>query len=366
VTGATAGRDPAGRLAVEGRDPVRDERAAGREAASLLEVEGLTTVLHLPGGAARVVRNVSFEVASGETLGIVGESGCGKTMLALSLIGMAPHPPAGVVAGAARFRGDDLLALPVRALREVRGRDIGMIFQEPMTALNPLMTVGEQIAEVARRHLDLSPRAARGHSIEMLERVRVPDPDRRARSYPHELSGGMRQRAMIAAALVCDPAILIADEPTTALDVTIQSQILSLIADLQERLGMGVILITHDLGVIAETADRVMVMYAGRKVEEAPVAELFADPRHPYTRGLVESVPIVGRGRDLPLAEIAGTVPEAGEEPAGCAFASRCGRVEERCRREAPRFAERRGGPGSRGRRGWRGTACHNPWGGTA
>ena len=333
-----------------------------RDPPSLLAVEGLTTVLHLPGGAARVVRDVSFEVASGETLGIVGESGCGKTMLALSLIGMAPRPPAEVVAGAARFRGDDLLALPVRALREVRGRDIGMIFQEPMTALNPLMTVGEQIAEVARRHLGLSPRAARGHSIEMLERVRVPDPERRARSFPHELSGGMRQRVMIAAALVCDPAILIADEPTTALDVTIQSQILALIGDLQERLGMGVILITHDLGVIAENADRVMVMYAGRKVEEAPVAELFADPRHPYTRGLVESVPIVGRGRDLPLPEIAGTVPGAGEEPDGCAFASRCGRVEERCRHEAPRFAGH-GGRGSRGPRGGRrGTACRNPW----
>ena len=339
---------------------------AGRDRTSLLAVEGLTTVLHLPQGPARVVRDMSFDVAAGETLGIVGESGCGKTMLALSLIGMAPRPPAEVVAGAARFRGDDLLALPVRALREVRGRHIGMIFQEPMTALNPVMTVGEQIAEVARRHLGLSTRAARGHAIEMLERVRVPDPERRARSFPHQLSGGMRQRVMIAAALVCDPAILIADEPTTALDVTIQSQILALIGDLQERLGMGVILITHDLGVIAETADRVMVMYAGRKVEEAPVAELFANPRHPYTRGLVESVPIVGRGRDLALPEIAGTVPEAGEEPAGCAFASRCVRVEERCRREAPRYAEPRGGPASRGPRERRGTACHNPWGGAS
>ena len=333
------------------------EGPAGRDTASLLAVEGLTTVLHLPGGAARVVRDVSFEVAPGETLGIVGESGCGKTMLALSLIGMAPRPPAEVVAGAARFRGDDLLALPVRSLREVRGREIGMVFQEPMTALNPVMTVGEQIAEVARRHLGLSSRAARGHATEMLERVRVPDPERRARSYPHQLSGGLRQRAMIAAALVCDPAILIADEPTTALDVTIQSQILALIGDLQARLGMGVILITHDLGVIAERADRVMVMYAGRKVEEAPVAELFAAPHHPYTRGLVESVPVVGHSRDVRLPEIAGTVPAAGEEPDGCAFASRCGRVEERCRREAPRYAK----VDERGRRG---TACHNPWSG--
>ncbi len=331
------------------------DRAA--ETPTLLAVEGLTTALHLSRGIARVVHDVSFDVASGETLGIVGESGCGKTMLALSLIGMAPRPPAEVVAGAARFRGDDLLALPVRALREVRGRDIGMIFQEPMTALNPVMAVGEQIAEVARRHLGLSPRRARRHAIEMLERVRVPDPERRARSFPHQLSGGMRQRVMIAAALVCDPAILIADEPTTALDVTIQSQILALIGDLQERLGMGVILITHDLGVVAEMADRVLVMYAGRKVEEAPVAELFADPCHPYTRGLVESVPIVGRGRDLPLSEIAGTVPAAGEEPDGCAFASRCGRVQERCRRERPRYAERKG-------HGRRGTACHNPWSG--
>ena len=338
---------------------------AGRDPPRLLAVEGLTTVLHLPGGAARVVRDVSFDVAPGETLGIVGESGCGKTMLALSLIGMAPRPPAEVVSGAARFRGDDLLALPTRALREVRGRDIGMIFQEPMTALNPVMTVGEQIAEVARRHLGLSPRKAARRAVEMLERVRVPDPERRARSFPHQLSGGLRQRAMIAAALACDPAILIADEPTTALDVTIQSQILALIGDLQERLGMGVILITHDLGVIAETADRVMVMYAGRKVEEAPATELFAEPHHPYTRGLVESVPIVGRGRDMRLPEIAGTVPGAGEEAEGCAFANRCRRVEERCRREAPRYTER-GGPGNRGQRGRRGTACHNPWGGAS
>ena len=232
-----------------------------------------------------------------------------------------------------------------------------MIFQEPMTALNPVMTVGEQIAEVARRHLGLSARGARRHAVEMLERVRVPDPERRARSYPHQLSGGMRQRVMIAAALACDPAILIADEPTTALDVTIQSQILALIADLQDRLGMGVILITHDLGVIAESADRVMVMYAGRKVEEAPAADLFSDPHHPYTRGLVESVPVVGGSRDVRLPEIAGTVPAAGEEPPGCAFAGRCGRVEERCRREPPPYAARPG-------QGRRGTACHRPWGG--
>ena len=326
--------------------------ARATDTPSLLAVEGLTTALHLPGGTARVVHDVSFDVGPGETLGIVGESGCGKTMLALSLIGMAPAPPAEIVAGAARFRGKDLLTLPVRALREIRGRDIGMIFQEPMTALNPVMTVGEQIAEVARRHLDLSLREARRHAVEMLQRVRVPDPDRRARSYPHQLSGGLRQRAMIAAALACDPAILIADEPTTALDVTIQSQILGLIGDLQERLGMGVILITHDLGVIAESADRVMVMYAGRKVEEAPVENLFADPRHPYTRGLVESVPIVGRSRDMRLPEIAGTVPAAGEEPPGCAFASRCSRADDRCRSEAPRYAGR----------GGRGTACHHPW----
>ena len=325
--------------------------------ASLLAVEGLTTVLHLPGGAAGVVRDVSFEVAPGETLGIVGESGCGKSMLALSVIGMAPRPPAEVVAGTARFRGEDLLALPVRALREIRGRDIAMIFQEPMTALNPVMTVGGQIAEVARRHLGLSPREAWGHAIGMLERVRVPDPERRAASFPHQLSGGMRQRVMIAAALACDPAVLIADEPTTALDVTIQSQILALIGDLQERLGMGVILITHDLGVIAEVADRVMVMYAGRKVEEAPVEELFAAPRHPYTRGLVESVPIVGRSRDIRLPEIAGTVPAAGEEPEGCAFASRCGRVQDRCRSESPGFVALDG---------WRGTACHHPWSGAS
>ena len=320
--------------------------------APVLAVEGLTTVLHLPAGPAPAVEGIGFEVGAGETLGIVGESGCGKSLLALSLLGLQPNPPAEVVAGRAMFEGADLLALPADRLRDIRGRRIGMIFQEPMTALNPVMQVGAQIAEVGRRHLGLGARAAWRRAVELLEQVRVPDPARRVRDYPYQLSGGLRQRVMIAAALACEPAILIADEPTTALDVTIQAQILDLIRDLQSERGMTILLITHDLGVIAEMADRVMVMYAGRKIEEAPVDRLFAGPRHPYTGGLLGSLPVLGNSRDRRLHEIEGVVPRPGALPPGCAFAPRCHRRLDSCRRVAP-VLEPAGGAHR--------SACHNP-----
>ncbi len=321
-------------------------------AEALLKVTGLTTVLHLPAGVAPAVDSIDLEVGLGETLGIVGESGCGKSMLALSLLGLQPNPPAEITAGRAEFEGVDLVALSPERLRNIRGHRIGMIFQEPMTALNPVMQVGEQIAEVCRRHLGLGARAAWRRAVELLDQVRVPDPGRRARGYPYQLSGGLRQRVMIAAALACEPAMLIADEPTTALDVTIQAQILDLIRELQAQTGMAIILITHDLGVIAELADRVMVMYAGRKIEEAPVSQLFAAPRHPYTRGLLGSIPVLGRCRDTRLHEIDGVVPLPNALPPGCAFAPRCDRTVGICSRVIPDL----GPPGSGHR-----SACHNP-----
>ena len=318
----------------------------------LLAVEGLTTLLHLPSGPANAVENIDLEVAEGETLGIVGESGCGKSMLALSLIGLQPNPPAEIVSGRAIFEGVDLLAIRTERLRAIRGRRIAMIFQEPMSALNPVMKIGEQIAEVCRRHNRVSGRQAWKRSVDLLDRVGVPDPSRRAQEYPFQLSGGLRQRVMIASALACDPAMLIADEPTTALDVTIQAQILDLIRELQTGTGMAVILITHDLGVIAETADRVMVMYAGKKIEEAPAARIFAEPRHPYTRGLLGSVPVLGQGRNEKLPEIGGAVPTLGTSIPGCAFEPRCVRKEAKCRQLAPRL-----GPEGATHR----TACYFP-----
>ncbi|MCY4460908.1 MAG: ABC transporter ATP-binding protein [Albidovulum sp.] len=305
----------------------------------LLAVEGLTTILHLPSGPAFAVDGIDLEVAEGETLGIVGESGCGKSMLALSLIGLQPNPPAEVVAGRALFEGSDLLAQSSESLRAIRGSRIGMIFQEPMSALNPVMKIGEQIAEVCRRHDRMGARAAWRRAVELLERVGIPDPSTRAREYPFQLSGGLRQRVMIASALACGPAMLIADEPTTALDVTIQAQILDLIRELQTGTGMAVILITHDLGVIAETADRVMVMYAGRKIEEASADRLFAGPRHPYTHGLLSSVPVLGTSRSSRLPEIGGAVPTLGASVDGCAFEPRCDRKGGLCSRKAPLLA---------------------------
>jgi peptide/nickel transport system ATP-binding protein len=307
----------------------------------VLEVTGLSTEFHLRSGIVRAVQDVSFDVYPGETLAIVGESGCGKTITALSLIRLIPEPPGRIVSGSVRLGGVDLLTLDKTAMRRVRGREIAMIFQEPMTALNPLLTIGRQIAEMLVRHENISRGAARRRAIDMLRHVKMPEPERRARDYPHQLSGGMRQRAMIAMALACKPKVLIADEPTTALDVTIQAQILDLIGELQREFGTAVILITHDLGVVAETAQRVVVMYAGRKVEEAPVGELFARPLHPYMRGLLGSIPRVGAGGNT-LQEIPGMVPPLSDLPDGCAFAPRCALADNRCRTVYPPFEPKR------------------------
>jgi len=307
----------------------------------VLEVRGLSTEFHLRSGVVRAVQDVSFDVYPGETLAIVGESGCGKTITALSLIRLIPEPPGRIVAGSVKLAGTDLLTLDKAAMRRMRGREIAMIFQEPMTALNPLMTIGRQITEMLVRHEGISRSAARARTIDMLRHVKMPEPERRARDYPHQLSGGMRQRAMIAMALACKPKVLIADEPTTALDVTIQAQILDLIGELQHEFGTAVVLITHDLGVVAETAQRVVVMYAGRKVEEAPVGELFARPLHPYMRGLLGSIPRVGASINA-LQEIPGMVPPLSDLPDGCAFAPRCALADDKCRAVYPPFESKR------------------------
>ena len=309
--------------------------------APILAVTDLTVEFDTPEGIARAVDAVSFEVSPGETLAIVGESGCGKSITAMSILRLVPSPPGRLVSGTARLDGTDLLAIPERQMRDVRGRDIAMIFQEPMTSLNPVLTVGYQIAETVRRHERLSRRDARARAVEMLQLVRIPEPARRASEFPHQLSGGMRQRAMIAMALVCNPRIVIADEPTTALDVTIQAQVLELLRDLQERLQTAVVLITHDLGVVAETADRVIVMYAGRKIEEASVDVLFADPQHPYTQGLLASVPrLAGDEARTRLTEIPGMVPPLTALPRGCAFAPRCARASAQCREAPPELGD--------------------------
>ena len=320
----------------------------------VLDVRDLVTEFQTPVGSGRAVNGVSFTVRQGETLGIVGESGCGKSITALSILRLVPSPPGRIVQGQAYLEGRDLLQIPERELGDVRGNDIAMIFQEPMTSLNPVLTIGYQISETLRRHEGLSRNAARVRAIEMLDLVRIPESARRAGEYPHQLSGGMRQRAMIAMALACNPKILIADEPTTALDVTIQAQVLDLIVDLQERLHTAVILITHDLGVIAETAHRVIVMYAGRKVEEAQVHQLFETPLHPYTEGLLASLPrldalvgesvqrFAGLAERLAerLAEIPGVVPSLTAMPSGCEFAPRCAKADDRCSAEVPPFKE--------------------------
>lgn len=315
--------------------------------APVLEVSGLSTVFHTRRGLVRAVQDVSFSVNPGETLAIVGESGCGKTITALSLMRLIPMPPGEITSGTVKLDGTDLLKLEDAEMRRMRGGKIAMIFQEPMTALNPLLTVGKQIAEMVVLHDNTSPAVARKRAVEMLHQVRIPEPERRAREYPHQMSGGMRQRAMIAMALACKPKVLVADEPTTALDVTIQAQILDLIGDLQSELGTAVVLITHDLGVVAETADRVVVMYAGRKVEEAPVEEIFARPMHPYLRGLLNSIPHVNSARgievneEVRLQEISGIVPPLNDLPPGCAFSPRCSLSEGRCTVERPPFEKK-------------------------
>ena len=317
-----------------------------RAGPAILEVEGLRTWFFTRRGIVRAVDDISFTLHEGETLAIVGESGCGKSITALSILGLVPSPPGRIVGGAVRLRGTDLLRVDEEAMRRVRGNEISMIFQEPMTSLNPVLTIGAQIEEALLLHQpSLSRAEVRARAVEMLRLVRIPEPERRAREYPHQLSGGMRQRAMIAMALACNPKVLIADEPTTALDVTIQAQILELILDLQRRLGTAVILITHDLGVVAETAGRVIVMYAGRKVEEAEVVPLFEEPLHPYTRGLMGSIPHLAAEKGAErLAEIPGMVPALNALPPGCAFAPRCPMATERCRAEAPPFHEWRPG----------------------
>jgi oligopeptide/dipeptide ABC transporter ATP-binding protein len=301
----------------------------------ILSLRDLRTWFHTEAGTARSVDGVSLDVHPGETLGIVGESGCGKSVTALSVLRLI-RPPGRIEAGSqVLFEGRDLLALPEKELRAIRGNRIAMIFQEPMTALNPVFTVGDQIAEVVRVHERASAKAAWARAVEMLAAVGIPDPERRAKEYPHQLSGGMRQRVMIAMALVLKPAVVIADEPTTALDVTIQAQILELLADLQRRLGTAILMITHDLGVIAEVARRVVVMYAGEVVEESPVEALFAAPHHPYAEGLLAAVPRLGSRRDR-LATIPGTVPPATAWPTGCRFRDRCPYAWERCATEHP------------------------------
>jgi peptide/nickel transport system ATP-binding protein len=306
----------------------------------LLEIEDLQTHFFTRDGVVRAVDGVSYAVEAGETLAVVGESGCGKSVTALSILRLVPSPPGRIVGGAIRFEGVDLLQIGEGEMRRIRGNEISMIFQEPMTSLNPVLTVSRQITETLILHQGLTARAAAARAIEMLRLVRIPEPKRRARQYPHELSGGMRQRVMIAMALACHPKLLIADEPTTALDVTIQAQILDLMRELKSEIGAAIILITHDLGVVAEMAQRVVVMYAGRKVEEAPVGDLFRRPQHPYTLGLLASVPRLGAtlGRAEPprLAEIPGTVPSLRDPIVGCAFAPRCAYATERCSREAP------------------------------
>jgi peptide/nickel transport system ATP-binding protein len=305
---------------------------------ALLEVENLQTHFRTPDGVNRAVDGVSFQMAEGETLALVGESGCGKSVTANSILRLIPEPP-GKIAGSIRFNGVELLDLSDREMRDIRGNDISMIFQEPMTSLNPVLTVGRQLGETLRLHQGLDKGAAEARAIEMLHLVGIPEARRRVREYPHQLSGGMRQRVMIAMALACNPKLLIADEPTTALDVTIQAQILDLMRDLKARVSAAILLITHDLGVVAEVAERVMVMYAGRKVEEAPVRQLFHTPRHPYTQGLLGAVPKLGSsltGPETKLAEIPGLVPDLKERIVGCVFATRCTFATDLCRRIAP------------------------------
>jgi oligopeptide/dipeptide ABC transporter ATP-binding protein len=308
----------------------------------LLRVEGLRTVFATDAGVAPAVDGVNFAVARGETLGMVGESGCGKSVTALSIMRLI-QPPGRVVAGAVHFEGHDLLGLPEREMRRVRGNVIAMIFQEPMTSLNPVMPIGTQIAEAVRLHQGLGRRAAWDRAVEMLRLVEIPDPERRARAYPHQISGGMRQRVMIAMAMSCAPRLLIADEPTTALDVTIQAQILELLGGLRTQTGMAMLLITHDLGIVAEQADHVVIMYAGRIVERAPVQEIFDRPLHPYTVALLASVPGFG-GRRGRLEAIPGIVPDPLHLPCGCRFRDRCVRAIAACAEAEPPLEEK--GPG--------------------
>jgi len=304
--------------------------------APLLRVEELVTAFDTEAGRIRAVDGVSFDVTPGRTLGIVGESGCGKTVTALSIISLLPHPSASILGGRIMFEGQDLATAGLDHLHQVRGNRIGMIFQEPMTALNPVHRIGRQITEALRLHRDVDNRAALAATIEMLDKVGIPSPEIRVSEYPHQLSGGMRQRVMIAMALICNPALVIADEPTTALDVTIQAQILDLLQDMQNDSGTSIIMITHDLGVIAETCDDVLVMYAGRVAEQGTVQEVFNAPRHPYTQGLLSSIPRLTTPRKSRLRTIEGMVPALTDMPAGCRFNNRCPHASEICNSDYP------------------------------
>jgi peptide/nickel transport system ATP-binding protein len=323
-------------------------KASAATVEPILDVAELRTWFFTRDEVVRAVDGVSFHVIPGETLAIVGESGCGKSVTALSILRLIPSPPGRIVSGAIHFAGRDLLGLSEAEMRQVRGNEISMIFQEPMTSLNPVLTIGRQIAETLTLHQGLGHRAALAKAADMLRLVHIPEADRRIGEYPHQLSGGMRQRVMIAMALACNPKLLIADEPTTALDVTIQAQILDLMRELKQKIDAAIVLITHDLGVVAEMAQRVVVMYAGRKAEEAPVATLFRRPLHPYTKGLLNSVPRLGASLDHDraprLAEIAGTVPSLREPIPGCPFEARCVFATDICRREMPAFDEKEPG----------------------
>jgi oligopeptide/dipeptide ABC transporter ATP-binding protein len=302
----------------------------------LLRVEGLRTYYHTQAGVVRAVDGVDLTIAPGRTLGLVGESGCGKSVTALSVMGLIDRPGRLEEGSRIRFEDRDLVQLDEDELQRIRGNEISMIFQEPMTSLNPVYTVGDQIAEAVRLHQKVGPRKANERAVEMMKLVGIPSPDKRVRDYPHQMSGGMRQRVMIAMALSCNPKLLIADEPTTALDVTIQAQILELMKDLRDRLGMAIMLITHDLGVVAEMADDVAVMYAGRIVERGPVEAIFNTPQHPYTEALLHSIPVLGMTQAEPLKVIRGMVPSPLDWPPGCRFAARCDHTFERCLREDP------------------------------
>ena len=313
---------------------VSAQTASGR----LLDIRGLKTHFHTDDGWLHAVDGVDLTVDSGETLGVVGESGCGKSVTAMTVLKLLPMPPGRIVAGQILWQGRDLVPLDADAMRSIRAREIAIVFQEPMTSLNPVFTIGEQIAEAIRLHEKLPRRAALERAIEMLKLVHIPTPERRVRDYPHQFSGGMRQRVMIAMALSCNPRLLIADEPTTALDVTIQAQILDLLGELKSKFGMAIMLITHAMGVVAETAQRVVVMYAGKVVEEAPVAELFAHPRHPYTQGLIRSIPRIDTAaiHKVRLEAIRGVVPKLVDPPEGCRFAPRCKHARDACTAATP------------------------------
>jgi peptide/nickel transport system ATP-binding protein len=306
----------------------------------ILDVKGLKTVFRTRGGEVHAVNSVDFDLRPGELLGVVGESGSGKSVTMMSLLRLLPSPPAEMRDGEVMFDGQDLLKISPEELRQVRGSKIGFIFQDPMTSLNPVYTIGFQLAEPLRAHLGMSKAQARTRSIELLQLVGIPDPERRLKDYPHQFSGGMRQRVMIAIALACDPKVLIADEPTTALDVTIQAQIIELVKELRQKLGMAIIWITHDLGVIAGIADRVMVMYAGQVVEEGPVNEIFKDPQHPYTQALLKTVPAVRGPREEKLQVIEGQPPILHDAPVACSFRNRCQYAFDRCAQENPALTD--------------------------